>query len=207
MANAIDKEQIEMLSEWWNDYGKTLVFAVAIGLLLGFGWRFWNSHETQNNQQAAMVYSQLENAAMAHDANVTTQLTSTLVSEYGKTAYASMASLISARMAVEKNDLNAALMQTNWVVNNGSADVFKQIARINAARILLAQNKFDEALKELSITNEKSLTPMVESVKGDIYRVSKQPELAKAAYQKAQTGYDAASVPAPLLKLLINMNN
>lgn len=206
MANAIDKEQIEMLSEWWNDYGKTLVVAVIIGLVLGFGWRFWNNHEAQNAQQASLIYAQLENAAMAHDASVTTQLTTNLVNDYGKTAYASMASLISARMNVEKNDLASALMQTTWVVNNGSDNVFKQIARINAARILLAQNKFDQALNELSTINEKSLTPMVESVKGDIYTASKKPDLAKVAYQKAQAGFDAAAVPAPLLKLLINMN-
>lgn len=206
MANAIDKEQIEMLKEWWEDYGKTLVFAVVIGLLLGFGWRFWSGHKAQNEQQAAAVYSQLENAAMAHDNNVTRQLTADLVSHYSNTAYASMASLISARLAVEKNDLNAALAQTTWVINHGSANIFKQIARINAARILLAQNKYDDALAQLNTINEKSLTPMVESVKGDIYRANKQPDLARVAYQKAQAGFDSASVPAPLLKMLINQN-
>lgn len=203
MANAIDKEQIEMLSEWWKDYGKTLVFAVVIGLALGFGWRFWNNRQAQSTQYAAGVYAELENAAMAHDATVVTQLAQGLVKQYSKTAYASMGSLVLARLAVEKNDLASALIQSNWVVDYGSSNLFKQMARINVARILLAQNKNEAALRELSTVNEKSLIPMVETVKGNIYSASKKPELAKAAYQNAQSGFDAAGVSAPLLKLLI----
>lgn len=204
MANAIDKEQIDLLKNWWNDYGKTILIAVLVGLLVGFGWRYWTGHKKAKAQNASVLYSNMESALLAKDTNMVEKLNGMMQEKFSGTAYADMGSLITAKQEVESNELKAAFNNLNWVLQHGAKDEFKVLARVNMARILLEQKEPKKALDLLKVSDDSALAPLLERVKGDIYFSMGNQALAKQAYEKAAAGLTDLGLQDPYLTLLIN---
>ena len=57
--NMSDKEQIDMLKKWWTNYGKSILIAIIVGLLLGYGWNYYRTHQATTREQASLIYQKL----------------------------------------------------------------------------------------------------------------------------------------------------
>ena len=77
----------------------------------------------------------------------------------------------------------------------------KQIARLRAARILLAMQKNQDALDLLATVDDPTYQPLIDEVKGDIYQAMGQTEQAKQAYESAQAGLSGIVGEDQLLSL------
>jgi len=202
-ADMTDKEQIDMIKKWWNDYGKTLAIAIIIGLALGFGWRYWKSYTIKKAEQASSLFEHVMTASSNKDYKSADEYAQQLESNYKRTVYASMAALIQASDAVKQNKLNEALSKLQWVIANAKVDSIKQTARLRAARILLAQNKTADALTLIQTIDDKAFQPSIEIVKGDIYSKIGNKEKAQLAYQAANTALKATGGQDPVLQMKI----
>lgn len=196
-----DKEQVEMIKQWWKDYGQAIAAAIVIGLLFGFGWRYWSFYHTKQNLHASLVYQDMifadasKNLAQAQ--NDATQL----MNHYSATPYASFAALLLAKELVTQNQFDSAYQQLAWVFQEGKIASIRQIARLRAARILLAQNKFDPAMHLILTQDDPAFAPLISSIKGDIYTAKGDLIAAKQAYQIAQAGLSAIGTPDPILQM------
>ena len=204
MDNLSDKEQVELLKKWLREYGVAITVAIIFGLGLGFGWRYWHRHKIEQAEHASMVYQQLQVAASQNQFNIARMLATQLINKYHSTPYASMAALLWARDAVLQNNLKLALAKLQWVVKNGKTVSLKQIARLRAARILLAQKKYQPALNLLKTVDDPVYQPLVDSVKGDIYGAMGKTALAKKSYKFAQSGLKAGGLVDPFLNMKIS---
>ncbi len=204
MAHAADKEQIEMLKTWWNDYGKIIAIAIIVGLAIGFGWRYWSAHKKSQSMHAAAIYQQLENAAISNDKTVVEKMLANLKSDFASTNYAAMGALLAVRLDVTRGDYTAAKNESQWVVDHNKSELLQAMAQINMARIDMQQNKNQAALDMLDKVKFKALLAVVEQTKGDVYMAMGHKALAKVAYQKAQSGYTDASINNNYINLLIN---
>lgn len=200
-AYETDKEQIEMIKKWWNDYGKALLIAIIIGLALGFGWRYWRQHKVEVSQQASGIYQSMTIAAEKQDEKTATVLADKLMKDFSNTAYASLAGLLSAKNSVEQKQLKQAYQDLQWVIKNSDVKSFRQIARIRAARILIAENKAKAALKLLSTVDDKSYAPLTSEVKGDAYASLNNKKAALEAYKAANLGLLEMGMTNPLLQM------
>lgn len=198
-----DKEQIEMIKQWWRNHGKGIVFAVVLGLAIGFGWRYWRSHNIEKAERASVVYQQVQVAAAQQQFDVVASLAPQLMKDYRSTPYASMAALLWARDAVLQNNLKLAVEKLQWVIDNSKMSSAKQIARIRAARILLAQKQYDSAMNLLATVDDAAYQPLTDSVKGDIYRAMGKETLAKQSFQAAQNGFQSGGIVDPFLNMKI----
>ena len=54
-----DQETIELIKQWWHDYGKYLAIAVFVGLAMGLIWHAWRQHQVNQIAQASRLYEQL----------------------------------------------------------------------------------------------------------------------------------------------------
>lgn len=199
MANAVDKEQIEMLSHWWKSYGKGIFFAIIIGLIIGFGWRYWYHKKANYKAEASMVYQGVLNATAAKQPKSASSLLTTLKKKYGDTPYASLGALLVAGNDANANQLDQALVQYKWVTSHSKVSSFKQIARIDAARILLAQKQYDKALAELTSVSDKTYLPLVNSIKGQIYLAQGDKAQAKKAFSSAKAGFQTSGIENPFI--------
>lgn len=196
-----DKEQVEMLKKWWREYGIVIMVAIVLGLAIGFGWRYWHRHKEEKAVEASMIYQQVQNAAARKQFKMAQSLAARLMEHYRSTPYAAMGALLWARDAVLQNNLKIALDKLNWVIKHGKLDSLKQIARLRAARVLLAEKRYQPALNSLKTVDDPVYEPLIESVKGDIYRALGKDKLAKQSYQAAKSGFEASGIINPFLNM------
>lgn len=199
--NMTDKEQVEMLKEWWNNYGKAIAIAIAVGLIVAFGWRYWHSHNVTKTQTASGLYEQLVILDSKKNVKAADVVANKLITEFKKTPYATMAALRMIRERVNQKDYKNALEQTEWVIKNGNAARFRQVARIRAARIQLFLNEPQAALATLAKVEDKTFQPLIDEVKGDIYTAMKKPDLASKFYKNAKAGLTAEGITNPILNM------
>jgi predicted negative regulator of RcsB-dependent stress response len=196
-----EKEQVQLVKDWFKKYGTSLILGAIIALVGTYSWRFWQQHEIQRSEQASFLYEQLLSFQANHQAQQFTQVTNELMSKYPRTPYAALAGLAAANDAVAQGNLELAEQKLQWVVIYGNNKEIQQIAKIRAARVLLAQNKPQAALNLLSTISNKNYYSAVELVKGDIYVAMNNKEAAKTAYQNALNTLPASAAVKSLIEM------
>ncbi|MFZ5556379.1 MAG: YfgM family protein [Pseudomonadota bacterium] len=180
-----EQEQIDALKAWWKDNGRLVILAVAAFVLsLGGvqGWRYW---QAQQAQQAGAAYAGLEQALAGGDLGRARQGALALREAHPKSPYAARAALAAARLAVEKDDLDAARTELQWAAENAREESLRDTARLRLARVLLAQQRHDEALAALGGTVTPSFQALFADLRGDVLLAQGKPDAAREAYQQA----------------------
>lgn len=180
-----EKEQIDMIRGWFKKYGMSIVSGVLIALILTFGWRLWQQHEVKSAQQASALYEQLLVAQTTPQNPQTMQIADTLMNNYARTPYASLAGLQIANNAVQQGNLDLAAQKLQWVSAHASVKSIQQIAKIREARVLIAQNKSQQALQLLANISDQVYIAEINAVRGDAYAALGKKTDAQMAYQEA----------------------
>jgi predicted negative regulator of RcsB-dependent stress response len=179
-----EQEQIDSLKTWWKMYGNLVSGVVVAASLAVIGWQGWNWYQRNQAAQAAAVYSVLEQAVAARDAQRVKVAAGELTEKYGRTAYAALGALVSARQSFDAGDLKTARAQLAWVADNAS-DELRDIARLRLVSVLLDEKDFGEAMKQLDAPRAPAFEASFLELKGDVLAAEgKRPE-ARAAYKAA----------------------
>jgi predicted negative regulator of RcsB-dependent stress response len=186
MAYDLDEqEKLAELKAWWNQYGN-LVVAVLLGVVLAFaGWQGWRWYETNQLAQASVHYDNLTKAVQAGEAKAMRDSAGALAENHARTPYASMGALVAARFYFDRNDLKSAKAQLQWIIERSSSSDFRDLARLRLAAVLLDEQSYDEALKQLEATPGPAYEAHYAALRGDILAAKNQGEEAKAAYKLA----------------------
>jgi len=180
-----EQEQLSELKAWWNQYG-SLVTAVAVAAALSsVGWQAWQWYQKKQSGEAAGLYAMVEQAAGKGDAAKAREAAGQIFEQYGRSAYADMAALVSARAQVEAGDLKNAQAQLSWAVEHGRDPGLKDLARLRLATVLLDQGQHDQALTQLQPEPLPEFKARYTDVKGDILAAQGKAAEARAAYQAA----------------------
>jgi len=78
------------------------------------------------------------------------------------------------------------------------------VAKVRLAKVLLAQDKADDALVVLNSESVSAFEASIEELKGDIYLSQDDTEKARSAYQKAAAAADKDESPRQLLNLKLD---
>lgn len=204
-----DEEQLERLKKWWKDNSRSVVIGIIAGLILVFGWQYWKQRQMNRQEHASLLYMQLLEANTNSDAdNKTRQVAlKQLKTTYARSTYAGLAMLLSARIAVEKQQWNVAQTQLTWVIDHSRDAVLQHVARLRLARILAAQKQYDAALAQLDKAGLASFRGLTEEIRGDVYRAQGQPAKARQAYQAALQANGSVRRLHPWLPLKLSAVN
>lgn len=184
-----DEEQLEAIKKWWLENGWSIVGGVVIGLAAIFGWRGWETYQLDRAEAASNVYTSLIVEVRQNRSEPARELATKLLEDYSNTSYAMFASLILARLDVEAGNSASAIKHLQWVMDKTSQNEFKHLARLRMARVLLGDNKAEQALALImSVNDQGEFTAGYEELKGDIYVRQGETGKAKIAYQQAMTG-------------------
>jgi hypothetical protein len=123
-----------------------------------------------------------------------------LLTDFPNSAYAALATLRLAKLAVDRGDLVTATQQLQWVIDHAQLDELRDIARLRLARVLFAAGQATEAEKLLERVNLASLTAEREELRGDLYLAGNDPARARTAYAAAL----AAGGSSPLLRIKLD---
>lgn len=185
-----EQEQLAALKAWWQRYGNLLVTVITLALLALAGWNGWQWYQQSQSIQAASLYENLQKAARTNDAKAARDSAGAILEQYPRTAYASLAALVAAKVNFQAGDLKTAQAQLQWAVDNGRSDELKAIARLRLAAVLIDQGAFDEALKAIEPKPSAGFESLYEVMRGDIYVSQKRLPEAKTAYQAALSRAD-----------------
>lgn len=180
-----EKEQIQLIKNWWKKNGATILIAVILVLGLSFGWRYWHYYKNKQAEQASVLYEQMLSANIAKNPDDFKLFAQHLIKNYSSTPYATLASLLLAQENIEENNLSKAEQNLTWVMQHGKNKSFKQIARIRDARLLLDNNKPQQVLKLLKHVNDKAFMPAILETRGDVFAAEGNKEQALEEYKTA----------------------
>lgn len=160
-----DREQEEALKNWWRDNWRWIFGGIVLGLALLIGWRYWQTHSTRRAEQAALVYDEFQ--AAGSDAEKAQAAFDRLTSEFARSPYTVHARLLKAKTHVESGEFDEAEAQLRAVVSDAKDDELVRVAQLRLARVLIQQNKHDEALSLLKAETAGAFTAQVREVRGD----------------------------------------
>lgn len=196
-----EQHQLEAIKEWWKHYGKLTIIAFAVTLAASYAWRYMQQREVIVTQQASLIYDQMTASFSNQNRDAFVAQANKLISEFGKTPYANMAEFAVAHQAVKDGKFDKAFTELKNVFTVSKDAQVRQIARVRAARVLLAQNKLDDALQVLTTIDSETFMPMVHEVRGDIFVAQGDAQKARQSYKSAIAATPAEEVNRPLLEM------
>ena len=199
-----DEEQVEALKQWWEKNGK---FAILFGILLIAGivsGRVWMDFKQTSAGNASAEYDTMMIEMQDGKNDSAMRRGAELMEKYKDTPYAALSALAVAKMEVEKGDLSAAGLRLKWVVDNATLDNVDHIARLRLIRVLIEEQKLDEALTYTNNVEPAKFKPEYDLLRGDIYAAKGQPDLARTAYQAALDGEGLSPQTSDALRLKLN---
>ena len=144
-----------------------------------------------NNEKAAEIYNEWASQEIETDGGkkISIDLFNDLIESYKNTGYTKLALLnqasSDARNGLNVESLNKFLMLIELTYGFSGNDLFNKIARVNAARLLYADKKYDEALNLLEKYSSSS-SAMIHELLGDILSKQEKTDLAKNQYLLAK---------------------
>jgi predicted negative regulator of RcsB-dependent stress response len=180
-----DDEQVEAIRQWWKANGSAVITGIALGLAAVLGWQQWMAHQAGHAEQLSQHYDTLVQAVERGDAEQARQQGVTLLEQAGDSTYAALVSLQLARLAADGGDYPTAAARLQWVVSHTPTVALQDLARLRLVRVLLAQNRYDEAETQLGQVRTTGFNAEREELRGDLAVARQQPEQARAAYQAA----------------------
>ncbi len=178
-----EKEQIEQIRNWWSEYGGYVIFGIAAGALILFGYNYYQTSRLNQQLQASAIYETLTNHVVDGDLEDAEVLAGQLGTEFAGTTYAAQSKLAMARLYMDKNrDQDAADVLGEILAGDGD-DAIKHVARVRLARILLYQDKAAEVVELLQGEENAAFAATYGEILGDAYHALGRIEEAQAAYQ------------------------
>ena len=199
-----EAEQIELLKRWWGEYGTAAIIGIILALILGFGWRYWQQHHEQQLAHVSMRYEELLTSVVNGNTDAVENNANGLIERYPHTAYTQLAALQLARQDVYQNKLADAETKLTWVRQHGDDPALREVARLRAARVYLADNQAQKALDVLNKIDDKAYQPVALEVQGDVYAAMGQNDKARDAYQQALKALPEFAVMQPLLQMKLD---
>jgi len=207
MAKHLDLEEQEQLAElkhFWKRYGNVISWALiaVFGAVAAWnGYQYWQRNQSS---QAAVMYDEVERAAVAGDVPKLERVMADMKDRYAGTAYAEQAALLAARIYHDKGNLDAAKGALAWVAGKGTDAGYQSVARLRLSGMLFETRAYDEALQQLSAPMPKDFAPLAADRSGDILLAQGKKTEAKAQYQSAYKGLDERSDYRRIIEIKLN---
>lgn len=180
-----EEEQIEALEAWWKENGNAVIWGIVVGFAMLFGWRSWQNYQFEQSQVASGLYEVVMAASHQQNASQVDENIQKILTDYTNTGYASLTSLLKASRQVEAGQTQPAQASLQWVIDNASLPELKTIAQLRIAKLLINNNDFDGANKQLNSITIAAFQGAVEELRGDLFLAQQKPTEAIAAYEKA----------------------
>jgi len=198
-----EAEQYERAKAWMKANGPWILAGVAIGAMLLGGWRWYQDRRVNQAEAASARYDEMVAALNRGDRTRGLTIADDINREYAWTPYASLATLMAARVHVDANELDKAAAGLKSVMESAPDKEMRMIARLRLARVQSAQAKYDDALATLKVEDPGEFAQRLADVRVDVLLAKGDRAGALREYLAARTGDSKGRVDTELLDLKI----
>jgi predicted negative regulator of RcsB-dependent stress response len=181
-----------------------VILGVVLGLGAVLGWRGWQGYEHRQAVRGSAGYEQLLDLVAQGDTAKAVAQGDALIQDQPRSLYAALGAMILARLAADQGDLATAAQRLDWVLSTASVEAVKPAARLQLARVRLAEGKLDEALALASAAAPAEFAPVYAELRGDIFFARGETELARAAYQESLAALDHNAPTRALVQMKLD---
>ncbi|TNF63817.1 MAG: tetratricopeptide repeat protein [Burkholderiales bacterium] len=188
MAKHLDleeQEQLDQIKHFWARHGNliTWVLIAVFGAVAAWnGWNYWQRHQAV---KASALYEEVERAAVARDTERLARALADIQSGYGRTAFASQASLMAASTFHESGQAEAATAALTWVGSKGADDAYRAVARLRLSALHLDAGSPDQAMAVLAEPVPAAFEGLAADRRGDVLLAQGKPDEAREQYRQA----------------------
>lgn len=196
--DADEEQQVEAITDWWKDNGKSVVIGIVVGVGGILGWRYYQDTVTSAQEAASHEYTKVVETIEASglDAQASAQ---EFINSNDKSSYAVLTAMQLAKAQVDANKLDDALVQLEWAQSHNKDETLEPLITYRTARVLAAQDKFDDAIAKVSAVKSEAWKARNQELMGDIYLLKGDKDAALKAYTQAQQ--EGSTAPALQLKI------
>ena len=200
-----EDEQVEALKKWWQENGKSAIFGVLLGLMAIFGWREWNDYKIEQATAASQLYQQMIQASREGSSDTLSDTAKKIGNNYKDTAYAVFAKLATAKLSVADDELESAVVDLRWALDNTSQDSLSHVITLRLIHVLIAQNKLGDAKVLLAPASDSGeFAGSYKELEADILKLEGDTEGARIAYQDAIDTMQSLGQQAPVIDLKLD---
>ena len=177
-------EQGERVKIWLRENGSAIVMGLVLAFGLMFGFKQWQQWETGKRQQASAEYQVLLGHIEQGNMDAAVPNYEVLKSEYSKSAYTAMASLIMAKARLNAGQADMAATALTYAMENAQPAPVQVIARERLARVRLSQGDTTAALALLDgAPSDVGFESQFAEIRGDIHLANGATEQAIESYR------------------------
>ncbi len=188
-----EEQQVEALKKWWKENGISVIVGLVIGIGGIVGWRSWQGHQENIAGNASMAYQQVVDILTSGDKDQAKRIGDRLIQAHPDNAYAALTSFLLAKAAVERNNLEEARLFLQWILDHAGIDEVKLVARVRIARLLIQENRLDEAMALITNVEAGAFQAIFAEIRGDILVARGDIDGARSAYNQAMNTLVTAS--------------
>ena len=190
-----EQEQLDQLKAFGQKYRNLITGGLTAAL---FAYAAYSGYQWWRNSQAAQasqLYDTMIVAISKSDKDQSLRAADDLQKQFGRTPYASMASLVAAKIASDAGDAPKAIEYLRWTAKNASNAGYEALGKLRLVSQLIEQGtekdfaEADAILKDKPINGFEAL--WLER-RGDWYLAQKNTAQAKVSYQDAWKKLDQA---------------
>ena len=180
-----DEERVETLKKWWKENGTAIVVGITLGLGVIIGYWQWTGYTEKKTLAASAAYDNFSQQIISGKPEKIAASYSALTTEFTDTSYATLAALLYASYEFDKKNTDKAIGYLRWANEHSGHEVLSHVSKTRLARLLVAENKLDEAFALVEKANEPAFLAQYAEIRGDIYNQRGKTELARAEYKTA----------------------
>jgi len=200
-AYKTEDEQVEDIKRWWEKNGKFVIVLGIVVVASTVGIKTWNEFKISTASKASAQYELMMEEFAGGKIDAVVQRAGDIIKKNPDLSYAVLSAMTLAKVHVDKGEYDQAATQLNWALLNTKNEKIQHIARVRLAKVLIAQDKFDEALVHVNYAQQGAFSSQYLIAKGDLY-------YNKGEFASAKTSYQAAindSGISPQLKSFIQI--
>jgi predicted negative regulator of RcsB-dependent stress response len=177
-----EEQQVEAIKRFWKEHGTAIIVGAALGLGGLWGWRYFSETQLASKEAASVAYQEAVESLAAEDGEAKVDA---FIEANKDSGYASIASMLAAKQAVDSGDLDAAASHLNRVVTFAESEEMKAVASLRLSRVQIEMNQLDAALSTLGNVTNDAFSAEVSELKGDVYAKQSKFDDARLAYSSA----------------------
>ncbi|MCC8367305.1 tetratricopeptide repeat protein [Xenorhabdus sp. PB61.4] len=200
-----ETEQVDAIKRFFVNNGKYIAVGLVLGIGAIVGWRYWQSHQTNQLQDTATAFEQM-NQSLASGSKEGISAAEKFANETNN-IYGVMADMELAKHVADKNDLAQAEKYLLTASGKAKDQDIQALSDIRLARIQLAEDKTDAALKTLEQVKSKGWQVITEDIRGDILAKKGDIAGAREAYSRGLESQGAQALKERMQVKLDNLSN